>query len=191
MVVMEKFLSGHETSSTIYRNDVQISLYRAAQIHLFLVESLVGLGRFQEALAFLNDGIGSYYDTTTGVFLPPFQEYPSSLYITSSSSNRANRGIRGRVDLGKVGESVLKTPDADINKDKMMLDSLLVEETSLEMAGEASAYYTMIRMAKRWGDNTRKVWADKVASKYPNGGSNIKTKLESNINNWFIKYDLK
>ncbi len=188
--VMEKFLSGHETSSTIYRNDVQISLYRAAQIHLFLVESLVGLGRFQEALAFLNDGVGSYYNSTAGAFLPPFEQYPTSLYVTSSSSNKANRGIRGRVDLGKVGESVLKNPNADINKDKMMLDSLIVEETSLEMAGEASAYYTMIRMAKRWGESSRKVWADKVASKYPNGGT-IKTKLESNIDNWFIKYDLK
>jgi starch-binding outer membrane protein, SusD/RagB family len=189
--VMEKFLSGNETSSTIYRNDVQISLYRAAQIHLFLVESLIGLGRFQEALAFLNDGVGSYYNATDGKFLPPFEEYPTSLYVTSSASNKANRGIRGRVDLSRVGESVLKTPNADINKDKMMLDSLIVEETSLEMAGEASAYYTMIRMAKRWGDGTRKVWADKVVSKYPNGGSTIKTKLESNIDNWFIKYSLK
>jgi len=37
----------------------------------------------------------------------------------------------------------------------------------------------------------RKVWADKVASKYSNGGGTIKANLESNINNWFIKYDLK
>lgn len=214
--VFQKFLTGNETSDKIYTNDVQISLYRAAEIHLFLVEALVGLGRFTEALAFLNDGIGSFYNATTGKFLPPFEEYPSTLYRTSSTSEMANRGIRGRVDLGKVGEFALNSPTAlDTLTNMRRLDSLIVEETSLEFAGEAKAYYAMNRMARKWsntapkawaqqwmdragtdanslwGTDVQKVWADKVSSKYNNGsGPTINASLKSNLDNWFIKYNL-
>jgi hypothetical protein len=188
--VFYKFLSGHTTSDKIFRNDVQITLTRAGEIHLFLIEALVGMGRFEEALAFLNDGIGSYYNSKEGKFIEPFQDYPSTLYVTSSTGDRANRGVRGRVNLSKVGESVLKNPNPDINKDKMYLDSLIVEETCLELAGESAGYYAMIRMNKRWGNDMKKVWAGRVAAKYPAGDA-IRQKLEGDDKNWFIKYDLK
>ena len=188
--VFYKFLSGHTSADKIFRNDVQISLSRAGQIHLFLVEALVGMGRFEEALAFLNDGIGSYYNSQQGNFIAPFSEYPSTLYVTSSTGDRANRGIRGRVNLNKVGESVLKNPNSDINADKYFLDSLIVEETCLELAGESAGYFSMIRMNKRWGNAMKKTWAEKVAKKYP-AGDGIRQKLEGDDRNWFIKYDIK
>lgn len=214
--VFQKFLTGNETSDKIYTNDVQISLYRAAEIHLFLVEALVGLGRFTEALAFLNDGIGSFYNATTGKFLPPFEEYPSSLYRTSSTSEMANRGIRGRVDLGKVGEFALNSMSAlDTLTNMRKLDSLIVEETSLEFAGEAKALYAMNRMVRKWsntaskawaqqwidkagadanmlwGADVQNAWANKVSSKYNNGsGPTINASLKGSIDNWFIKYNL-
>jgi starch-binding outer membrane protein, SusD/RagB family len=215
--VLQKFLAGNETSDKIYTNDVQICLYRAAEVHLFLVEALIGLGQFEQALAFLNDGVGSYYNSTTAQFLPPFQGYPSCLYRTSSTSEGANRGVRGRVALGKVGEFAFKSVSAmDTLVNMRRLDSLVVEETSLELAGEGKAYYAMNRMARRWsvgtnntwashwtakagsanpanlwGSDVQNVWAAKVGAKYTNGsGTKVASSLSSDLNNWFIKYKL-
>ncbi len=188
--VFYKYIAAYETTNSAYKTVKQISLCRASQIHLFLVESLIGLGRFEEALAFLNDGVGAYYNSVQGKFLPPFDQYPSSLYVTSSTGDKANRGIRGRVDLSKAGESVIKNPNSDINVDKRYLDSLVVVESTLGLAGESSGYYAMIRNSKRWGSSMQKSWANKIAAKYKDGSA-IKGKLESDISNWFIKYDLK
>lgn len=229
--VLQKYLRVNSTTDNIYRSDVQVTLYRAATIHLFMIESLVGLGRFEEAYNFLNDGVGGYYNAKTGVWNAPFNNtnpmpYPSSLYQTpNKASNKANRGVRGRVDLKPVGEfawklnsSVLATA-LDTLKAIQRMDSLLVEETSLELAGEGAAYYAMKRMARKWaavsnktwandfinkahaqgatpetlwGDNTRLVWASKVGAKYLNGnGSIVKSKLESDLRNWDIIYPLK
>lgn len=216
--VLYKFLQANLNADKIYTNDVIISLYRAGEVHLFLVEALVGLGRFQEALAFLNDGIGSYYNTITGKFNAPFTEYPSCLYRTSTTSEMANRGIRGRVGVDPVGTYALTSANAlDTLINIRKLDSLIVEENCLEFAGEGKALYAMNRMARKWSsisdkswangwinragsNNTSNLWgtkgqndwADKIAAKYTNGkGGNISSLLKSDLNNWFIKFPLK
>ncbi|WP_243348218.1 RagB/SusD family nutrient uptake outer membrane protein [Parabacteroides sp. FAFU027] len=213
--VLYKFLRGNLTADKIYTNDVQICLYRAAEIHLFLVEALVGMGHFTEALAFLNKGVSSYYNSTTGKFNAPFTEYPTCLYRTSSTSDQANSGIRGRVGLDAVGTFALSSASAlDTLVNMRRLDSLIVEESSLEFAGEGKAYFAMNRMARRWsanadrtwasqwtakvgnpnpnnlwGKDVQSVWATKVGAKYTNGnGATIKSSLEASLDNWFIKY---
>jgi starch-binding outer membrane protein, SusD/RagB family len=215
--VMYKFLPGNLTSDKIYSNDVLICLYRAADIHLFLVEALIGMGHFQEALAFLNDGVGSYYNVTRGQFNPPFQDYPNCLYRTATTSEMANRGIRGRVGLDAAGTYALSSASVlDTLINMRRLDSLIVEETSLEFAGEGKAYYAMNRIARRWsssadkswamhwitangssnsnnlwGNYVQNIWADKVGSKYKNGiGSSVSSEMKSNLSNWFIKYKI-
>jgi hypothetical protein len=217
--VLYKFLQANLTSDNIYRNDVPIAVYRAGELHLFLVEALVGLGRFQEALAFLNDGIGSYYNSTTGKFNPPFNEYPTCLYRTSSTSEMANRGVRGRVGVDPVGTFALAAGSTALDTLKFMqkLDSLIVEETLLELAGEGKGMYAMNRMARRWSANADKSWAsrwlnkaenaeannlwgnkvqndwaDKIAQKYTNGeGAKVSSLLKTDLQNWFIKYPLR
>lgn len=214
--VLQKFLAGHETSDKIHTNDVQISLYRAAEVHLFMIEALVGMGRFEEALAFLNNGVGSYYNASKGKFNPPFEPYPSSLYRTSSTSELANRGVRGRVNLGEVGGFSLQAASAlDTLIAIRRLDSLLVEETSLELAGEGKALYAMNRMLRKWsldapkawaqqwisatgsanpanlwGNEVQQYWAKTVAAKYADG-SPIESRLAADKKNWFIQFDLK
>lgn len=218
-MVFQKFLLGHQTADMAYRNDVQIALYRAVDMHLFLVEALAGLGEFEQALAFFNDGVGSYYNSTEGKFMPPFEEYPSCLYVTSKTGNRSNRGIRGRVDLSAQGLFALSSTSAmdtlvSINR----IDSLIVEEFCLEKAGEAQAFYVMNRMARRWSESAnkswashwinksvgdgdkpnelwngqeRKTWASKVGSKYTNGkGTSVAAALASDPEMWFIKFNL-
>ena len=210
--VFYKFLQGNLTTDKIYTNDVIISLYRAGEIHLFLVEALVGLGRFQEALAFLNDGVGSFYNSITGQFNPPFTEYPSCLYRTSSTSEMANRGIRGRVGVDPVGSFATTSATAlDTLINMRRLDSLIIEENCLEFAGEGKALYAMNRMARRWSANSNNAWAakwinaagstastlwgtkmqndwaDKIGAKYANG-TGISGNLKSSLDNWFIQY---
>jgi len=214
--VLEKFLAGNETSATIYTNDVQFSLYRAADIHLFLIEALVGLGQFDQALPFLNNGVGSYYDATAGKFNHPFEGYPSYLF-KADNTRGSNQGVRFRVSLGNVGLYALNSKTAmDTLVNMRRLDSLIVEEVSLEFAGEAKAFYTMNRIARRWsadapkswaqhwtdrvgsanpgnlwGTDVQTVWAGKVGAKYTNGsGTKVTSSLSSDLNNWFIKYRL-
>jgi hypothetical protein len=213
--VLYKFLNGNLTSDKIYSNDVMISLYRAGEVHLFLVEALVGLGQFTQALAFLNDGIGSFYNTITGKFNAPFEEYPTSLYRTSSTSEMANRGVRGRVACDAVGDFAKTSATAlDTLINMRRLDSLIVEENCLELAGEGKALYAMNRMARRWSANADKSWAkywtdkvgspnpenlwgtkvqenwaDKIGAKYTNGNV-VSSVLKTDLKNWFIKYPL-
>ncbi len=217
-LVLYKFLQANLTSDNIYKNDVPIAVYRAGELHLFLIEALIGLGRFQEALAFMNDGVGAYYNSTTGKFNPPFAEFPTCLYRTSSTSEMANRGIRGRVGLDPVGTYALIPGTAlDTLNYMRRLDSLVVEETLLELAGEGKAYYAMNRMARRWslsadkswanhwidadgttdatnlwGTKVQSDWAAKVAAKYQSAqGTAISSILTSDLSNWFLKYPLR
>lgn len=187
--IVNKFSNDFRTSDRVYRNDVLITLYRASDLYLWLTEALGQMGRFEEAIVFLDGGIETYYDAGNGVFQAPFEEYPTTLYQTSSRGDRACAGIRGRVDLYKIADGIVKNPSEDVNQDKRKLDSLLVEETLLESAGEARGLYTMIRMAKRWNDPA--IVADRVSAKYPEGQREaIRSKL-MNPENWFIKFDLQ
>lgn len=212
--VVYKFILANLTADKAYTNDVQISLYRAGEIHLFLVEALIGLGRFQEALAILNKGVSSFYNTNTGKFNAPFTDFPSCLYVTSSTGDKANAGIRGRVSLDAVGTFALTAGTAlDTLTNMQRLDSLVVEETGLEFAGEGKAYYAMNRMARRWsatadrswantwagraptagttvwGARVQNYWATQIASKYKNGkAAGIQSVLQGGLDNWFMKY---
>jgi hypothetical protein len=67
------------------------------------------------------------------------------------------------------------------------LDKLIVEETLLESAGEAKAFPAMVRIAKRWNDNT--ILADVVSKKYTGREGEIHNYLMTE-NNWFINYPL-
>lgn len=183
--VVYKFISAHLTSETVFRNDVIINLYRASDLHLMLAEALGGLGRIEEAMAFLDGGLETYYNTAQGVFMAPFQDYPTLLY--ASSGDGTTQGVRGRVALNRVNawKYPLSNPTA---ADKRKLDELLLNEISLELAGEAKAYFSMIRMAKRWNDPS--ILADRVSTKYPEGLRAQMRERLMNPDNWFIKTDL-
>jgi hypothetical protein len=193
--VVWKYTRGRETSGKIFRNDVPISLYRAVDVHLWIAEALGNLGRMREALTFLNGGISSRYNASTGVYLDEeengtviakYTDFPLSLMGDGKDAN-ISQGVRGRVSMKAMGKEIIDYPSSDINLDKQKLDSLLVEETCLETAGEAKAYYAMIRIAKRW--NNPAAVADRVSAKYTDKVNMHNLLL--NPENWFIKYDLE
>jgi hypothetical protein len=209
--VIYKFLPGNLTADKIYTNDASITLYRAAEMHMFLVEALVGLGQFQQALTFLNKGIsGAGVKIVNNQLQAPFQEYPTTMYL--ASGDKSNSGIRGRVNLDAVGVFALSSASAlDTLVNMRRLDSLIVEEASLELACEGKAYFAMNRMARRWsanadrswashwtnalgssnpnnlwGTDVQNTWATKVGAKYRTG--TITESLKSSLDNWFMKY---
>ncbi len=187
--VVNKYSTGHQTIDRIHRNDVLIMLKRASDIYFWLTEALIHLERFEEARVFLNGGIEGYFDAGNGVFTPPFESYPETLY-QASERNRglgANQGIRGRAGLRPLGEEYFDNP-GNMQESKKALDILLAEETSLESAAEARALFAFIRMAKRWNDPA--IVADRVSAKYPEGErESIRAHL-MNPGNWFINYNL-
>ncbi|WP_236252898.1 RagB/SusD family nutrient uptake outer membrane protein [Echinicola sp. 20G] len=184
--VVRKFSRAHETADNVYKNDVHIALYRAGDIHLFVAEALNQMEKFKEAEAFLNDGVQNYLSKNEGNL-----EYPLDNETYNSAIN-INWGVRRRVDLGPVfpeglSKDELDTPEK-IEQYKKGLDSLLLEETCMESAGEARSYFAMIRMAKRWNDPS--MLAERVSAKYPEGKRESIRNLLMQPEHWFIDYDL-
>ncbi|WP_229239654.1 RagB/SusD family nutrient uptake outer membrane protein [Echinicola soli] len=184
--VVRKFSRAHESADNIYKNDVHIVLYRAGDVHLFIAEALNQMEKFKEAEAFLNDGVQNYLSKNEGNLAYPLDNE------TYNAAININWGVRRRIDLGPVfpeglSKDELDTPEK-IEEYKKGLDSLLLEETCMESAGEARSYFAMIRMAKRWNDPS--MLADRVSAKYPAGKRESIRNLLMQPENWFIDYDL-
>ncbi len=192
--VFYKFNRGLEnpsmTQPEVYKNNVHITLYRAADLHLFMAEALNNMGKFPEAEALLNDGIEAYLSKYSGNLRPPFD---NELY---NSALGTNWGVRGRIDLAPVyPEGITKeflasgeATEEDSLAYMKALDELLVEETALESAGEARSYFAMIRVAKRWNDPS--ILAGRVSAKYDAGKQQEVYSRLMDPNNWFVNYDL-
>lgn len=105
---------------------------------------------------------------------------------------KRNWGIRRRVNLGPVYPQGLSKEDIDTEAEKLeymeALDRLVVEETLMESAGEAKAYFALMRIAKRWNDPS--ILADIVSAKYPDGQKQQVRGHLMNEQNWFVKYPL-
>ena len=172
--VLTKWINGSsQTSETI------IAIYRASNLHLMLCEALSGVARFttdetqrhaliEAALALINGGIGSYWNASTGAYAEDScfdilydifgkgstaSPYLANLYRGGTHENSAsqyiNRGVRGRVDMLYVGDSILVkdeltndylyTPEQQCWK----LDSLIAEENFFELSGEGHVMFTI------------------------------------------------
>lgn len=218
--VLTKWINGSsQTTETI------ISLYRASNLHLMLCEALSGVAYFTEdetqhhalieaALALINGGIGSYWNAATGAYTEgscfdilydifgmgsTSTPYLANLYrgLTHelSASQYINRGVRGRVDMLYVGDSILVkdettneylyTPEQQCWK----LDSLIAEENFFELSGEGHVMFTMNRIKRASAQkfaNHNDFFIDWMA-----GGRAVAASALSSDDGWFIKYDLK
>ncbi len=184
--VIRKFSRDREAVSEIYKNNVHIVIYRDADVHFFLIEALNNLGKFSEAEALLNDGIEQYVIRNVGNLQAPFDDEVMNTEL------KRNWGIRRRVNLGPVYPQGLSKEDIDTEAEKLeymeALDRLVVEETLMESAGEAKAYFALMRIAKRWNDPS--ILADIVSAKYPDGQKQQVRGHLMNEQNWFVKYPL-
>ena len=215
--VLTKWINGSsQTSETI------IAIYRASNLHLMLCEALSGVARFttdetqrhaliEAALALINGGIGSYWNASTGAYAEDScfdilydifgkgstaSPYLANLYRggthENSPSQYINRGVRGRVDMLYVGDSILVkneltndylyTPEQQCWK----LDSLIAEENFFELSGEGHVMFTMHRIKRSYAGAHDDFFIDWMA-----GGRAAAAGALASEDGWFVGYDLK
>ncbi|WP_375722302.1 hypothetical protein [Saccharicrinis sp. FJH54] len=170
----------------VYKTVDNIYMYRAPDIHFFLMEALNQKHMFREAEALLNGGMFSDYYSK---FEESEWRYPFTdplIYDAFTNDKYPNAGVRDRVALAYVFPSAdsIAQPDTYCYQ----LDSLILDETCMESNGEARSYFAMIRMAKRWNDPS--ILASRVSAKYPDGKKEEVYQYLMTPENWFIKYDL-
>ena len=215
--VLTKWINGSsQTSETI------IAIYRASNLHLMLCEALSGVARFttdetqrhaliEAALALINGGIGSYWNASTGAYAEDScfdilydifgKGSTASPYLANlsrggthenSASQYINRGVRGRVDMLYVGDSILVkdestndylyTPEQQCWK----LDSLIAEENFFELSGEGHVMFTMHRIKRSYAGAHDDFFIDWMA-----GGRAAAAGALASEDGWFVGYDLK
>ncbi|MFC0878268.1 hypothetical protein ACE01N_16855 [Saccharicrinis sp. FJH2] len=170
----------------VYKTVDNIYMYRAPDIHFFLMEALNQKHMFREAEALLNGGMFSDYYSK---FEESEWRYPFTdplIYDAFTNNKYPNAGVRDRVSLAYVFPSAdsIAQPDTYCYQ----LDSLILDETCMESNGEARSYFAMIRMAKRWDDPS--ILASRVSAKYTDGKKEEVYQYLMTPDNWFIKFDL-
>lgn len=172
--VIQKYRRLNSTARTnAYQDDVQIYIYRGADLYFMLAEALNNQGRFEEAAALINQGVNNAFPSG-GVSWDGFTDDWTS---NSSLGNRKypDKGIRGIFKLG----------DRAFTQDIKANDQAILDEMLLEFPCEGRTYPAMIRMALRHGDLN--MIADRVCDKYSNAAE-IRSKIQSGA--YFIKWDL-
>lgn len=163
---LEYFISKYAlVESDPFGNDLIIS--RAADIHLMLAEAYNRMGDDESqgyALMLMNAGVNAENPKP-----PSFAKW------------RSNIGIRGRAYL-----STNEVPEEIIGQERTeMIEDLIMDERSLELAFEGKRWSDLVRVAERRGDPA--YLADKVAAKFEGTPeyATIHSKL-MNPDNWYL-----
>jgi hypothetical protein len=161
-----------------YQDDVQIYIYRGADLYFMLAEALNNLGRTKPASALINQGVNGSYAASD----PEWTGFTKDWTSTTSIGTRKNPdlGMRGCFSAGLASRTFSST-------DKKANDMAILNEIMIDMACEGRTYPAMIRMAKRYGDYS--IIADRVCPKYGADSTIIRSKIANG--GYFINWDLK
>lgn len=186
----EYVLNKYNMNRTIQQQDAPIYIYRAAEIHLMIAEALTALGNYDAADAILNDGFKPYY-VSGNRYNQPF-DAP----IYAFEKLKLGQGVRGRLSIPAVrstdsrfmGDLDPESPEY-AERRHFVLDSLIVEETGRELAGEGKRWFTMMRIARNTNDP--KMLARMVTRKFAVAERPAYVAKLEDPANWFIDYDLE
>ena len=176
-----------------YEHDSPIYIYRAPEIYLMIAEALSGLGgetNIAAADSIVSVGLKSSWNSDH--FEKPFEApiFGKSLNVFPGIRGRAKMGadfIRyhvdtlqypGKTDLEKIQKAA---------REKFVLDSLIAEETALELAYEGKRWFTLMRIARNTEDPA--FLAKQAAKKFDFGEGQLYEKWLMNPENWFIKWN--
>mgnify|MGYP000039840949 FL=1 len=176
-----------------YEHDSPIYIYRAPEIYLMIAEALGGLGgetNIAAADSIISVGLKSSWNSDH--FEKPFEApiFGNSLNVFPGIRGRAKMGadfIRyhvdtvqypGKTDLEKIQKAA---------REKFVLDSLIAEETALELAYEGKRWFTLIRLARN--SENPAFLAQQAAKKFDAGEGQLYEKWLMNPENWFIKWN--
>ncbi len=161
------------TDKDQYTSDAAIYIYRVSELNLMIAEAYCFMGRFQEALAFMDEGVSDYW--TGGGFRAPFQNMNDIL--------QKDVGVRARAGLLKLDRDTVFYGCVTTQDSMRTVCSLIADETALEYAYEGKRWPALMRMAIHLGENS--FLSEKVSLKFGNGASYYKDLLDDR-KNWFI-----
>ena len=180
--------------------DGPIALYRAGEIHLMIAEAYCQLANKDDqnlflVEVFLNEGLRGRRNTASfqSSYRPPFDPI-----IWKSDKIRDCIGVRGRAKAKKWKyqdfmpdniEALLEAGDDSTYHEyrRRLIDSLVAEETALELAGEGKRWFTLMRIAKNL--NKPEMLAVPMSMKFEGGEAEVYKKWLMDTHNWFIKVD--
>jgi len=156
-----------------YQDDVHIYIYRASEYHFMLAEALNNLGRFEEAAALINGGVGGKFPTGGVTWAGFTDDWTGSTAL--GTRKYYNVGIRGTFALANRSfKTLVMAPQ--YQADMKYNDLAIMDEMLLEFPCEGKIYPALIRVAKRWNDYG--IVADRVTPKYEAADSaTIRTKI--------------
>jgi starch-binding outer membrane protein, SusD/RagB family len=181
---ISKFRPNSNVRTYPYQDDVHIYIYRASEYHFMLAEALNNLGRFTEAAALINNGVGGAFPSG-GVTWDGFTNYWTGS-TPLGTRKYYNVGIRGTFALGARSFSTT-TSTAEMDSVKEYNDKAIMDEMLLEFPCEGKIYPALIRTAKRWNDYN--IIADRVCPKYGTQAEAIRSKILAGA--YFVPWDLK
>jgi len=155
-----------------YQDDVHIYIYRASEYHFMLAEALNNLGRFEEAAALINGGVGGKFPTGGVTWAGFTDDWTGSTAL--GTRKYYNVGIRGTFALAnRPFKTMVVAPQ--YQADMKYNDLAIMDEMLLEFPCEGKIYPALIRVAKRWNDYG--IVADRVTPKYGADSASIRTKI--------------
>jgi hypothetical protein len=181
---IRKFRPNNSRRTYPYQDDVHIYIYRASEYHFMLAEALNNLGRFEEASALINSGVGGRYPTGGVPWVGFTDDWTGSTAL--GTRKYYNVGIRGTFGLAS---RAFMTDSSVVDKDfsKKFNDKAIIDEMMLEFPCEGKIYPALVRVAKRWNDYG--IVADRVSPKYEANTEAIRTKILNGA--YFVTWDLK
>ena len=157
--------------------DIYIYIYRDADLYFMLSEAMNHLGRYAVSSALINNGYSGNPNLDWTGFDP-------AIWGGAASSSGGDKGIRGK---WRTGNRPFQTGEFnDVNT--KFNDLAILDEMMLEFSCEGRTLPAMIRMARRYDNDT--IIADRVCPKYPEGQAET---IRQRIHNggYFIKWQLK
>lgn len=161
-----------------YQNDVQIYIYRGADLYFMLAEALNNLGRTKPAAALINTGVNGAYSPAD----PQWSGFTADWTSTTTMGTRKypDLGMRGCYSAG-LGSRTFSATDIKAN------DMAILNEMLIDQACEGRTLPAMIRMARRYNDYN--IIADRVCPKYGVDSTAIRSKILDG--GYFINWKLK
>jgi len=181
---ISKFRPNNSRRTYPYQDDVHIYIYRGSEYHFMLAEALNNLGRFEEAAAIINGGVGGRFPTG-GV---TWQGFSNDWTGATSMGTRKyyNVGIRGTFGLGSRTFRTVASVEG-YEAARKFNDMAIMDEMLLEFPCEGKIYPALIRTAKRWNDYN--IVADRVCPKYTTNSEAIRAKILAGA--YFVPYNLQ
>jgi starch-binding outer membrane protein, SusD/RagB family len=179
-----KFRPDNSKRTYAYQDDVHIYIYRASEYHFMLAEALNHLGRFEEAAALINGGVGGRFPTGGVTWAGFTDDWTGSTAL--GTRKYYNVGIRGTFSLGNRTFTTSASPEV-LDTVKKFNDKAIMDEMMLEFPCEGKIYPSLIRVAKRWNDYN--IVADRVCPKYGDKAEEIRAKILAG--RYFVPWDLQ